>query len=311
MPKKTSSQRGKQENDRSPSPAPVVPLILTDYLPPDFSIPIPEAANYNFLDENGQIKRPPNSWICYRSESTRFMRELHTVDEKGNEKFMEQGLVSRLCSQMWNAMTPQERAPWACYAAMLAAEHKRQYPNYVFAPKTKEQKEKEKNEGKVVAKATKRVPSKNIARAKVAPYPRPTPVSRLPQPPPGAGPSRLPNAPATYQPLPYIPPPSTDLSANPYAALTTLPYSTMPPFKPFAMPLPIPPTTASPSLLDYTPSPGTTAVPTPEPSPVAFSQTPAQPTAQLEEDENPLFEWEMVCHGLLYLHVYLDSHTYF
>ncbi|PPQ99750.1 hypothetical protein CVT24_009733 [Panaeolus cyanescens] len=294
MPKQTSSKKGKakaqDDPDRSPSPVPDA-LVISDYLPAGFSIPLPPMPTDNFLDEQGQVKRPPNSWICYRSESTRVMREMHTVDEGGNEKFMDQGLVSRLCSQMWNSMTKEEKAPWMRHAALLAAEHKRLYPNYVFAPKTKEQKEKEKRDGKPVGKGTKRVPSKSKARAQADPYPQPAPVARLVPPTPIAGPSNPSYPSSSQQPLPYIPPPSTDLSSNPYAALTTLPYKVMPTFKPFPLPLPVPPESASPSMLDYTPSPATVAVPTPEPS---VDPLPVKP-----EDEQPqpafpqLFEWEM------------------
>ncbi|KAJ2391008.1 hypothetical protein GGI23_005512 [Coemansia sp. RSA 2559] len=73
-----------------------------------------------------KIKRPPNSFMIYRSE-----RHNELVKEyKGGNK-----VVSGIIAKEWHSMNPEHKKKYEDLAAMKKREHELLYPNYKFMPK--------------------------------------------------------------------------------------------------------------------------------------------------------------------------------
>ncbi|KAJ2549807.1 hypothetical protein EV175_004306 [Coemansia sp. RSA 1933] len=73
-----------------------------------------------------KIKRPPNSFMIYRSE-----RHNELVKEyKGGNK-----VVSGIIAKEWHSMDPEQKKKYEDMAAVKKREHELLYPNYKFMPK--------------------------------------------------------------------------------------------------------------------------------------------------------------------------------
>jgi hypothetical protein len=112
----------------------------------------------------GEIPRPPNAWILYRSDKNAEI----TAEYAENGKKITQCEVSTTVAQMWRAATPEERAHYEILAEQAKERHAAMYPGYKFQPKKPEQKAKEKAE-KALRKATPKL-SRARARAQAQPY---------------------------------------------------------------------------------------------------------------------------------------------
>ncbi|PIA15141.1 hypothetical protein COEREDRAFT_82130 [Coemansia reversa NRRL 1564] len=73
-----------------------------------------------------KIKRPPNSFMLYRSQRH---KELVKQYKGGNK------VVSGIIAKEWNSMTPDLKREYEDMAAMRKREHELLYPNYKFVPK--------------------------------------------------------------------------------------------------------------------------------------------------------------------------------
>ncbi|KAJ2613436.1 hypothetical protein H4S08_002208 [Coemansia sp. RSA 1365] len=73
-----------------------------------------------------KIKRPPNSFMLYRSQRH---KELVKQYKGGNK------VVSGIIAKEWNSMTPVLKKEYEDLAAMKKREHELLYPNYKFVPK--------------------------------------------------------------------------------------------------------------------------------------------------------------------------------
>ncbi|KAJ1668660.1 hypothetical protein IW140_002054 [Coemansia sp. RSA 1813] len=73
-----------------------------------------------------KIKRPPNSFMIYRSE-----RHNELVKEyRGGNK-----VVSGIIAKEWHSMNPEQKKKYEDLAAKKKREHELLYPNYKFMPK--------------------------------------------------------------------------------------------------------------------------------------------------------------------------------
>ncbi|KAJ2272227.1 hypothetical protein EV176_003729 [Coemansia sp. RSA 451] len=73
-----------------------------------------------------KIKRPPNSFMIYRSE-----RHIELVKKyKGGNK-----VISGIIAKEWHNMKPEEKKRYEDMAAAKKHEHEMLYPNYKFMPK--------------------------------------------------------------------------------------------------------------------------------------------------------------------------------
>ncbi|PPR02183.1 hypothetical protein CVT24_011371 [Panaeolus cyanescens] len=116
---------------------PVKPVQITDldpaeYLPAGFKlVPPTNLASYTFLDPNGKVKRPPNSFFLMRTEL------LKCLSRTPNS-----AMASKVASVMWKNMTEEEKEPWVQLQDALKAKHAMLYPWYKFTPGKKGSKRK-------------------------------------------------------------------------------------------------------------------------------------------------------------------------
>ncbi|TFK44562.1 hypothetical protein BDQ12DRAFT_23902 [Crucibulum laeve] len=86
-----------------------------------------------------QPPRPPNAWILYRSAK---MKEINEDITRNKGERMPQADVSRLVSRLWKSESAATRAYWDHQAELAKVAHKIRFPDYRFQPKTKDQKER-------------------------------------------------------------------------------------------------------------------------------------------------------------------------
>ncbi|KAI3600460.1 mating type protein [Moniliophthora roreri] len=105
-----------------------------------------------------KVKRPPNSFMIFRAEKSRELKDQHGIES--------QGMVSGLAARMWAQIDPQTKAEYEAKAEVKKAEHFRANPGYVYRPMSKEEKEAQKK------KAAKERPQNRRRRRKdTHPYP--------------------------------------------------------------------------------------------------------------------------------------------
>ncbi|KAJ2355953.1 hypothetical protein IWW50_002007 [Coemansia erecta] len=73
-----------------------------------------------------KIKRPPNSFMIYRSERH---KELVKIYKGGNK------VISGIIAKEWHNMKPEDKKKYEDMAAIKKHEHEMLYPNYKFMPK--------------------------------------------------------------------------------------------------------------------------------------------------------------------------------
>ncbi|KAI0657691.1 hypothetical protein C8Q70DRAFT_259922 [Cubamyces menziesii] len=85
-------------------------------------------ANNTLEKKQGEehVKRPPNKFLCYRSE---------TLENEFKGVKVQMKLFSRTIGQRWNAMSKEAQAPYAKRAEQLRKEHAEKYPDYKYNPK--------------------------------------------------------------------------------------------------------------------------------------------------------------------------------
>lgn len=106
--------------------------------------------------------RARNPWILYRSDVLQAMNEDAGVQgTKGGKRLKPQAGLSRDIAADWHNETTDVREYYQYISEIEKIEHKAIYPDYKFAPRTKEEKEAERAEEKRITDA-----AKAIARAK-------------------------------------------------------------------------------------------------------------------------------------------------
>ncbi|TFY58894.1 hypothetical protein EVG20_g7986 [Dentipellis fragilis] len=79
-----------------------------------------------------KIKRPPNSFICFRVAMSPCFPKFRAQD------------VSKICSILWKTVSDEERAFFQAISFEKAMQHKADHPNYKYHPRTKAELEAEK-----------------------------------------------------------------------------------------------------------------------------------------------------------------------
>jgi hypothetical protein len=103
--------------------------------------------------DNGYVKRPENAWILFRRELARSLSPSHptaapTSTDSGTSQASSSSLesttpkakqrqaeLSKIISQRWKALLPDERAHWDALAREKKREHERRHPDYVYRPR--------------------------------------------------------------------------------------------------------------------------------------------------------------------------------
>ncbi|KAJ7647508.1 hypothetical protein FB45DRAFT_1051980 [Roridomyces roridus] len=160
--------------------------------------------------------RPPNAWILYRSDKSKTVREGR----------MAQGELSKIIAEMWRNEAPEIRAYYERLADQAKIQHLNDNPGYKYKPKTKEQKEQDKE-----AKSKEKEAKKDVQRRAEAsrPAPQQRHGSQGPTPPQSAGSSRHPSlevaepsSSAVYAPsIPHTPSSAFDSPALPPSSYPT------------------------------------------------------------------------------------------
>ncbi|POS79603.1 hypothetical protein DHEL01_v202000 [Diaporthe helianthi] len=78
---------------------------------------------------NERIPRPPNSWILFRRDKSKQLREA--------DPEMSTGEVSTEAARQWKALSDEEKGFYQEMARQAAEQHKTQYPDYVYRPSRK------------------------------------------------------------------------------------------------------------------------------------------------------------------------------
>lgn len=76
-----------------------------------------------------KIPRPPNSWILFRREKSKQLREANPNISTGE--------VSTEAARQWKALSDEEKGFYQEMAREAAEQHKIQYPDYVYRPARK------------------------------------------------------------------------------------------------------------------------------------------------------------------------------
>nr|BAE93754.1 mating type gene [Diaporthe sp. 930811-17] len=76
-----------------------------------------------------KIPRPPNSWIIFRKQKSKELREANPN--------MSAGEVSTEAARQWKAMSDEDKGIYQAMAQEAAEQHKIQYPNYRYQPARK------------------------------------------------------------------------------------------------------------------------------------------------------------------------------
>ncbi|KAL5527830.1 hypothetical protein ACEPAG_6631 [Sanghuangporus baumii] len=87
-----------------------------------------QASPASFSQQEGNPRRPPNSFICFRSSKQ--WREV----ERGIKGRKEKGVAA---GKAWGNLSPEDRAFYIELAAAKKREHNWLYPNYTYKPKPK------------------------------------------------------------------------------------------------------------------------------------------------------------------------------
>ncbi|EIN08224.1 hypothetical protein PUNSTDRAFT_44788 [Punctularia strigosozonata HHB-11173 SS5] len=98
------------------------------------------------------IKRPENAFILFRRKCVEDRLQAaqeqaessSTSGEKGKVKKQRQADLSKMISQQWKALTPEERTHWEELAKEKKKEHEALYPHYVYRPQRVKKSEKAK-----------------------------------------------------------------------------------------------------------------------------------------------------------------------
>ncbi|GLB37261.1 putative high mobility group [Lyophyllum shimeji] len=167
--------------------------------------------------DHGQIPRPPNSWILYRSD----MVSLLPPPPPGTTR--SQAEVSRMISQMWKNEAPEVKAEYERRAEVKKLEHAALYPHYRYMPKSKELKE-ELKKNKDLAKKNKRKQKEDGHQAPEASRPL------------GSGPPTQEFAPFTSFPFPFLSDPANYSPAGPSPPMSA---ADSPSPEPFPQPQPV------------------------------------------------------------------------
>ena len=106
---------------------------------------------------DGKIPRPPNSWILYRADMSQALAAQNPSSSRS------QADISKIISDMWKAIHPDLKAEYERRAELKKIQHAAKYPNYRYNPKSKAEKDREreekrqlKAEGRLGAKRPKR-----------------------------------------------------------------------------------------------------------------------------------------------------------
>ena len=75
-----------------------------------------------------KIPRPPNSWILFRRDKSKELREANPN--------MSTGEVSTEAARQWKALSDEDKGFYQEMAKQAALQHKVQYPDYVYKPGT-------------------------------------------------------------------------------------------------------------------------------------------------------------------------------
>lgn len=120
-------------------------------------------------------RRPPNSWIIYRMETARGWKS-ETQDTQSSL-----GTKSTIISHHWNNILSEEtRQDWGRLADWLKAIHKGWFPDYKFAPVSKDRKAEIKRERKLESESNKAMgPAPVAASSRPQPYTKPSVSRRL------------------------------------------------------------------------------------------------------------------------------------
>ncbi|KAG8166830.1 hypothetical protein KVR01_002519 [Diaporthe batatas] len=76
-----------------------------------------------------KIPRPPNSWILFRRDKSKQLREANPNISTGE--------VSTEAARQWKALSAEEKGFYQEMARQAAEDHKTQYPDYVYRPARK------------------------------------------------------------------------------------------------------------------------------------------------------------------------------
>lgn len=76
-----------------------------------------------------KIPRPPNSWILFRKEKSKELREANPG--------MSAGEVSTEAARQWKALSDEGKGFYQDLAKQAAEQHKIQYPEYRYKPARK------------------------------------------------------------------------------------------------------------------------------------------------------------------------------
>lgn len=160
-----------------------------------------------------QPPRPPNAWIIFRSEMSRILPPV-APGQPGRP----QSAVSRTIADLWANLDPKTKQQYERRAEAKKAEHALKYPNYRFTPVKKEEKERIREEKRLIKEAQTKgqsrrgraKPPTNASSSSSNPYMMmPVPMTSYYPPPPQLFPS-VPN----YGPLGPSPPVSAASSPN-------------------------------------------------------------------------------------------------
>lgn len=86
----------------------------------------PEPTSSGSSQSTEKIPRPPNSWILFRKDKSKELREANPG--------MSAGEVSTEAARQWKAMSDEDKGFYQEMAKQAALQHKIQYPDYVYRP---------------------------------------------------------------------------------------------------------------------------------------------------------------------------------
>jgi hypothetical protein len=94
-------------------------------------------------EEEDRIKRPENAFILFRKQccEERQQEDLKAGLKDQPVKKQRQADLSKMISMKWKELTSEERKIWEDKAKKKKQEHEEKYPNYVFRPMRKSDKE--------------------------------------------------------------------------------------------------------------------------------------------------------------------------
>ncbi len=119
--------------------------------------------------------RPSNRFFIYRAEQTALHKKLNPLDHQTD--------ISKIIAERWKHETPEVIAKYEQKAQAAKAEHKLLYPDYKYQPKSKQQKQAEREEQKAKrpTKKTRAGSTSSPTPSSVAATPVHTPIA-LPYP---------------------------------------------------------------------------------------------------------------------------------